>query len=177
MGELRKIPNVGKQTEKDLIAMGYTTVASLKGKTAEELYAEECALRGFVLDRCQLYLYRAVEYYVNTPDPDPRKLKWWHWKDEFVRPSPCGAVCAECGLYPSECAGCAKIKGRAHWLGYTGQDVCAVYDCCVNGKKLRNCGACDKLPCEKFTKDPTVSEEQNDENLRRMLQNLRGVGK
>ena len=94
MGELRKIPNVGKQTEKDLIAMGYTTVASLKGKTAEELYAEECALRGFVLDRCQLYLYRAVEYYVNTPDPDARKLKWWHWIDELVHPAPCGAVCA-----------------------------------------------------------------------------------
>lgn len=64
-----------------------------------------------------------------------------------------------------------------HWLRYTGQDVCAVYDCCVNGKKLTDCGACDKLPCERFTKDPTVSEERNDENLRRMLQNLRGVGK
>ena len=28
MGKLRKIPNIGKQTEKDLIAMGYATVAS-----------------------------------------------------------------------------------------------------------------------------------------------------
>ena len=32
MSELRKIPNVGKTTEKDLIAMGYTTIESLKGK-------------------------------------------------------------------------------------------------------------------------------------------------
>ena len=38
MSELRKIPNVGKATEKDLIAMGYTTIESLKGKTAEQLY-------------------------------------------------------------------------------------------------------------------------------------------
>ena len=66
MSELRKIPNVGETTEQDLIAMGYTTIESLKGKSADELYAEECALRGCTLDRCQLYLYRAVEYFVNT---------------------------------------------------------------------------------------------------------------
>lgn len=71
MGSLRKIPNVGKTTEQDLIAMGYTTVESLKGKTAYDLYDEECALRGALVDRCQLYLYRAVEYFVNNPDPDP----------------------------------------------------------------------------------------------------------
>lgn len=62
MSELKNIPNVGKRTEQDLLAMGYTTIASLKGKTAQELYDEECALRGTLLDRCQLYLYRAVEY-------------------------------------------------------------------------------------------------------------------
>ena len=45
MSELRKIPNVGKTTEKDLIAIGYTTIESLKGKTAEQLYEEECSLR------------------------------------------------------------------------------------------------------------------------------------
>ena len=84
MGELRKIPNVGKQTEQDLIRMGYTTIQSLRGKSADELYAEECASRGCVVDRCQLYLYRAVEYFVNTENPDPRKCKWWYWKDDYV---------------------------------------------------------------------------------------------
>lgn len=63
MTELRKIPNVGPRTEADLLAMGYTTIESLKGKTAEELYAEECRLRGCQIDRCQLYLYRAVVYF------------------------------------------------------------------------------------------------------------------
>lgn len=76
MSELRKIPNVGETTEQDLIAMGYTTIESLKGKSADELYAEECALRGCTLDRCQLYLYRAVEYFVNTENPDPMKCHW-----------------------------------------------------------------------------------------------------
>lgn len=88
MGELRKIPNVGKQTEQDLIRMGYTTIQSLRGKSADELYAEECASRGCVVDRCQLYLYRAVEYFVNTENPDPRKCKWWYWKDDYVEVSP-----------------------------------------------------------------------------------------
>ena len=36
MSELRKIPNVGETTEQDLIAMGYTTIESLKGKSADE---------------------------------------------------------------------------------------------------------------------------------------------
>lgn len=78
MNELKKIPNIGKATERDLIAMGYTTLESLKGKTGEQLYEEECALRGFTLDRCQLYLLRAVEYFVNTLQPDTQKLKWWY---------------------------------------------------------------------------------------------------
>jgi len=68
MSELRTIPNIGACTEQDLILMGYTTIASLRGKSAEELYAEECRLRGCTLDRCQLYLYRAVEHRESRPD-------------------------------------------------------------------------------------------------------------
>ena len=51
MSELRKIPNVGDTTEKDLIAMGYTSIESLKGKSADDLYREECRLRGCAVDR------------------------------------------------------------------------------------------------------------------------------
>lgn len=35
------------------------------------------------------------------------------------------------------------------------------------------CGGCPSLPCEKFTKDPTVSDEQNEEHLAEMLKNLK----
>ena len=73
MSELRKIPNVGKATEADLIAMGYTTIESLRGADPQRLYEQECALRGQTIDRCQLYLYRAVVYWVNTPSPDPER--------------------------------------------------------------------------------------------------------
>lgn len=84
MGELRKIPNIGKATERDLTEMGYTTIESLKGKSAQQLYEEECALRGYVLDRCQLYLYRAVEYWLNTEGADPRRCRWWYFMDEYI---------------------------------------------------------------------------------------------
>ena len=68
MSELRKIPNVGKATEADLIAMGYTTIESLRGADPQRLYEQECALRGQTIDRCQLYLYRAVgEYALSRP--------------------------------------------------------------------------------------------------------------
>lgn len=36
MGELRKIPGAGKQTERDLIRLGYSTVASLRGVNPEK---------------------------------------------------------------------------------------------------------------------------------------------
>lgn len=157
MSELRAIPNVGEQTEKDLIAMGYTTVESLKGKKAEELYREECVMRGVEIDRCQLYLFRAVEYFVNTENPDPAKCRWWFWKDEFAEPSPCGAVCTECARFPSECGGCRKIKGKVFWLAFTGDTVCPIYRCCVAGKKQKTCAVCPDLPCSR---------------LRRMLDNL-----
>lgn len=87
-------------------------------------------------------------------------------------PAPCGAACGECAKYPSECAGCREIEGRVYWLEYTGQAVCAVYDCCVNGKSLPDCGGCAALPCEKFTKDPTISDEENAANLAKMIRRL-----
>lgn len=172
MTELRKIPNVGKTTEQDLTDMGYTSIESLKGKKADDLYAQECEMRGCAVDRCQLYVYRAIEYFVNTENPDPLKCRWWYWKDEFAEVSPCGAVCAECTLFPSQCGGCRKIKGKVFWLQYTGDECCRVYDCCVNGKRQPNCGKCPSLPCARFLKDPTISDEQNAENLKKMLDNL-----
>lgn len=81
MTELRKIPSVGKETEKDLIAMGYTTMASLKDADPEELYLQDCAMKGRKVDRCQKYVYRCVVYYCSTENPEPEKCKWWYWKD------------------------------------------------------------------------------------------------
>lgn len=146
MTELRNIPNVGERTEKSLLSMGYTSIESLKGRTADELYAEECRLRGGPVDRCQLYLYRAVEYFVNTDNPNPDKCRWWLWKDEFTEPSPCGAVCIECGRFPKECRGCRGIAGEVSLPEYIGEAGCLTFRCCRrNGRK--DCGGCPEQPC------------------------------
>lgn len=81
MSELRKIPGVGKKTEEDLIALGYTTIASLRGTDPEALYRRDCIRRGCQIDRCQLYVYRCAVYFAETEQPDPEKCKWWNWKD------------------------------------------------------------------------------------------------
>ena len=174
MSELRKIPNVGARTERDLLAMGYSTIESLRGKRAEELYAEECALRGERLDRCQLYLLRAVAYYVNSDAPDPKKCKWWYWKDEYADPAPCGTSCAsDCPSFPQTCGGCRKIEGVVYWLPYTGDDCCPIYQCCVRERHAVHCGGCEDLPCRHWQlRDPTVSDELAESNLQRRLRRL-----
>ena len=83
MGELRKIPYVGKATEASWNLIGYNTIESLKGADPEKMYQKECELRDLEVDRCQLYMYRMVVYYANTKNPDPDKLKWWYWKDWY----------------------------------------------------------------------------------------------
>ncbi len=79
--ELREIPGVGKVTEQDLIEMGYTTIESLKGEDPEFLYDRHCVLKGYQVDRCQLYVFRCAVYYSENEVHDPEKLKWWYWKD------------------------------------------------------------------------------------------------
>ena len=82
MSALRQIPGVGKETEKDLIMLGYTTPESLRGADPAEMYERECAIKGVRVDRCQLYVYRCVVYYCSTEEPDPALCKWWNWKDK-----------------------------------------------------------------------------------------------
>ena len=86
MGELRTLPGVGKETEKDLIRLGYPTIDALKHADPEELYARDCAMQGMAVDRCQLYVYRCAVYHARTPQPDPQKRQWWYWKDHLLDP-------------------------------------------------------------------------------------------
>ncbi len=167
----RKLPNVGPQTEQALLAMGHTSIESLKGKNANDLYQEECRLRGCSIDRCQLYLYRALEYYINTENPDTDKCKWWYWKDDYFYPSPCGARCVECNSFPKYCKGCRKIKGQVFWLQYTNNDICPIWKCCKEQNR-ENCGGCPELPCPRFMRDPSLSDEMNEANLKKMMDNL-----
>lgn len=90
----------------------------------------------------------------------------------MIEIAPCGVICGECARFPSLCGGCAAIAGKAYWTEYAGAERCAVYECCVIEKKRGNCGGCESLPCTRFTKDPSVSDEINAAHLKKMLSNL-----
>ncbi|MGX8852378.1 DUF3795 domain-containing protein [Amedibacillus sp. YH-ame10] len=88
----------------------------------------------------------------------------------------CGVVCSECQYYPTDCEGCPKIKGHAFWLQFTDEEVCAIYECCVNQKDLSHCGKCKKLPCKRYDgTDPTKSEEENTNDFIKQLEQLRSM--
>lgn len=82
---LQAIPGVGPATEGDLHALGIFTVEQLKGLDPEELYRRDCLQKGFIEDRCQLYVFRCAVYFAETDRPQPEKCRWWYWKD---RPYP-----------------------------------------------------------------------------------------
>lgn len=80
--DLRTIPGVGTQIERDLIALGYDSVASLAGEDPEQIYERDCIRRGCRVDRCMLYVYRCAVYYADHAEHEPEKLRWWYWKDK-----------------------------------------------------------------------------------------------
>lgn len=45
------------------------------------MYEKECLMCGQYIDRCQLYVYRCVVYFVLIENLELEKLKWWYWKD------------------------------------------------------------------------------------------------
>lgn len=92
-------------------------------------------------------------------------------KEDIV--SCCGVVCSDCKYYPKECEGCPTIKGKVFWTEYTDQLVCEIYNCCINSKKLRHCGLCNKFPCEKFNNnDPSKSDEENNKDYLSQLEQI-----
>ena len=82
MGDLQKIPGIGKNIEEDLIQLGICSIADLRGKDPEELYLQDCLRKGFQEDKCQLYVFRLAVYYAENEVHQAEKLKWWYWKDK-----------------------------------------------------------------------------------------------
>ena len=82
MGELTKLPGIGKETERDLLALGYKTIDSLKGADPEKIYEAECLMKGICIDRCQLYVYRCAVYCAENGLYKASCVKWWDFKDK-----------------------------------------------------------------------------------------------
>lgn len=78
---LTVIPGIGKSLAADLVQLGYTSVAQLKGADPQQMYNRLCDMTQARQDPCVLYTFRCAVYYASTPNPDPEKLKWWNWKE------------------------------------------------------------------------------------------------
>ena len=59
LSDFKKIPYVSEATQADLLALGYTDIASLKGADQDEMFERTKAL-GRGSDRCILYVYRMI---------------------------------------------------------------------------------------------------------------------
>jgi hypothetical protein len=79
--ELMTVPGVGVKTAEDLLGLGITSVAGLRGKDPERLYRSLCRKSGGPVDRCMLYVFRCAVYFASNRAHDPALLKWWNWKD------------------------------------------------------------------------------------------------
>lgn len=79
--ELEQIPGVGASIAQDLISMGITRVAQLKGRSPEALFKKLSDMTGGYQDPCVLYTFRCAVYYASNARHDPEKLKWWNWKN------------------------------------------------------------------------------------------------
>jgi hypothetical protein len=78
---LTVIPGIGPSLAADLVLLGIRRVESLKGRDPEALYRKLTTLVGQPVDRCVLYAFRCAVYFASEANPDPKKLKWWLWKD------------------------------------------------------------------------------------------------
>jgi hypothetical protein len=82
--------------------------------------------------------------------------------------SACGLKCDECEFFNKTCTGCIAIKGSTFWAKeMMPGKVCPMYDCAVNQRKLKNCGACSELPCKLFydMKDPKSTDEEHQKSI------------
>jgi len=79
--ELQEIPGVGKSIATDLRSLGIEQVKDLRPKDPEVMYEQLMSQAGSHIDRCVLYVFRCAVYYAENNNPEPKKLKWWNWKD------------------------------------------------------------------------------------------------
>jgi hypothetical protein len=84
--ELESVPGVGPSIARDLRDLGVHTVAGLKRRDPERLYAALNRLRGVRQDPCVLYTFRCAVYCARTPRPKAALLQWWNWKDRSDAP-------------------------------------------------------------------------------------------
>ena len=89
--------------------------------------------------------------------------------------SVCGTDCSVCYCFGKMCTGCNECSGKVFHAPEG--EACAIYNCTVNERGLKNCGECGEAPCDIWqkTRDPKYSDEEFAENVRVLIQALRGI--
>lgn len=83
--EFQTLPGVGKSISEDLWNMGFRSPKELKNKDPEELYEQINELYGKKIDRCMLYVFRCIVYFVSTETHEKKLLNWWNWSDKNLK--------------------------------------------------------------------------------------------
>ncbi len=89
--------------------------------------------------------------------------------------SNCGLACNECRFYKTKCDGCYKVNGITFWANELEDKICPIYKCCINEKGYKNCGDCNELPCDTFTKlkEPGISDDEHLINIKNRINRLK----
>jgi predicted RecB family nuclease len=80
--DIQTIPGVGPSIADYLRQIGIRSVTDLRGQSPQRLYDRICLAQGQRIDRCLLYVMRCAVYFASHQKHDPKKLKWWSWKDK-----------------------------------------------------------------------------------------------
>lgn len=83
----------------------------------------------------------------------------------------CGSVCEGCYCLDKICKSCNECEGK---IFHAGGNYCPIYDCAVNQMSFKNCGECDKIPCDiwRKTRDPNYSDKEFEANIAERLKRL-----
>ena len=79
---LQSLPGVGPSIAQDLWELGVRRPEQLRGRDAEALYEEFCALKKAKVGRCLLYTFRCAIHSVERGKHSQACLQWWNWSDE-----------------------------------------------------------------------------------------------
>ncbi|MFN7734411.1 MAG: helix-hairpin-helix domain-containing protein [Pirellula sp.] len=75
---LTDLPNVGRATEKDLLLLGYSTPAAIRGECPYALHQRLCEVTGVRHDPCVIDVFMSITRFLDGEEPKP----WWDYTPE-----------------------------------------------------------------------------------------------
>lgn len=78
VNSLTDLPNIGKEMEKSLFAIGIKHPSQLMGKSPYQMHEELCRKTGSRQDPCVLDVFISITRFMEGDDPKP----WWKYTAE-----------------------------------------------------------------------------------------------